>query len=100
MCDLRKYTEFKPGVQGQAQFLDNAPLDQVRKMCKLLAPFFAYYDINHDNKIDFDEFRMIFKDVHENIDKNEQFEMFQKSDTDNSGFINFEEFVACLISFA
>merc|ERR1719454_1035981 len=69
-------------------------------MCKVLAPFFALYDINHDNQIDFDEFRMIFKDVHESISKDAQWKMFNAADTDNSGYISFEEFVACLMSFA
>merc|ERR1719375_1574866 len=75
-------------------------MDEVKRMCKVLAPFFAIYDINHDNQIDFDEFQMIFKDVHENITKEAKWRMFRAADTDSSGYISFEEFVACLMSFA
>jgi len=80
--------------------LNKESMDEVRRMCKVLAPFFAIYDRNGDNQIDFDEFRMIFKDVHENLSKEGQWRMFNAADTDNSGFISFEEFVACLMSFA
>jgi len=72
----------------------------VRKMCKVLAPFFAQYDLNGDNQIDFEEFRMIFKDVNENLSREAQSTMFDAADTDRSGYISFEEFVACFMSFA
>lgn len=69
-------------------------------MCKVLAPFFAHYDLNGDNAIDFEEFRMIFKDVGENLSRDAQNAMFKAADTNRSGDISFEEFVACLMSFA
>jgi len=81
--------------------LDNPDaLSEVRNMCKILAPFFASYDVNGDNEIDFDEFRMIFKDVHENLSRDTQEKMFAAADVDNSKVINFEEFVACILCFA
>lgn len=80
--------------------LETVPTDQIRKTCKVLAPFFAFYDVNGDKKIDFDEFRMIFKDLHENLDRDNQKRLFDEADVDGSGDINFEEFVACMIAFA
>eukprot|EP00928_Gymnodinium_smaydae_P013791 TRINITY_DN15002_c0_g2_i1.p1 TRINITY_DN15002_c0_g2~~TRINITY_DN15002_c0_g2_i1.p1 ORF type:complete len:603 (+),score=130.31 TRINITY_DN15002_c0_g2_i1:73-1809(+) len=80
--------------------LNKNSLDEVRRMCKVLAPFFAQYDVNGDNTIDFDEFRMIFRDVNENVSKEAQEQMFRAADTDQSGSISFEEFVACFMSFA
>merc|ERR1712007_133297 len=81
--------------------LDNPDaLSEVRNMCKILAPFCASYDVNGDNEIDFDEFRMIFKDVHENLSRDTQEKMFAAADVDNSKVINFEEFVACILCFA
>lgn len=69
-------------------------------MCKVLAPFFGHYDLNGDNTIDFEEFRMIFKDVGENLSREAQAQMFKAADADNSGHISFEEFVACLMTYA
>jgi len=75
-------------------------MDEVRRMCKVLAPFFAEYDLNGDNQIDFEEFRMIFRDVNENLSREAQWTMFDAADTDESGFISFEEFVACFMCLA
>jgi len=84
----------------QEALVNKTTLDEVRRMCKLLAPFFGHYDLNGDNQIDFEEFRMIFKDVRENLPKESQKQMFDSADTDQSGFISFEEFVACMMNFA
>lgn len=80
--------------------LNKESLDEVRRMCKMLAPFFAHYDSNGDNQIDFEEFRMIFKDVNECLSREAQQQMFKAADTDDSKFISFEEFVACIMSFS
>jgi len=80
--------------------MNKESMDEVRRMCKVLAPFFAQYDLNGDNQIDFEEFRMIFKDVNENLSREAQILMFDAADTDQSGYISFEEFVACFMSFA
>jgi len=80
--------------------LNKESMDEVRRMCKVLAPFFGHYDMNGDNQIDFEEFRMIFKDVNENMSRDAQAQMFKAADTDDSGYISFEEFVACFMSFA
>eukprot|EP00930_Biecheleria_cincta_P033573 TRINITY_DN23262_c0_g1_i1.p1 TRINITY_DN23262_c0_g1~~TRINITY_DN23262_c0_g1_i1.p1 ORF type:complete len:596 (-),score=103.53 TRINITY_DN23262_c0_g1_i1:50-1801(-) len=80
--------------------LDKESMDEVRRMCKILKPFFSNYDINGDGTIDFEEFRMIFKDVGENIAREAQAMIFDAADADKSGDINFEEFIACLVSFA
>jgi len=74
--------------------------DEVRKMCKLLVPFFRNYDFNGDNQISLDEFRMIFKDLGENITPDLQKRIFDAADADNSGFISFDEFIACMMAFA
>jgi len=80
--------------------LNKESMDEVRRICKVLAPFFAMYDRNGDNTVDFEEFRMIFKDVGENLSREAQAAMFDAADTNRSGDISFEEFVACLMSFA
>lgn len=80
--------------------LDADTVEEVRRMCKILAPFFAHYDTNGDHLIDFGEFRMIFNDVHESVPKDVQRQMFDNADIDKKGSICFEEFVACFMSFA
>lgn len=72
-------------------------LHEVRRLCKVLAPFFGHYDLNGDNQIDFDEFRMILNEVKEPLTKEAQKQMFDSADADSSGFISFEEFVACMM---
>lgn len=81
-------------------FLNKDCMDEVRHMCKLLGPFFSEYDVNNDNTLEFEEFRMIFKDLNENLSRDAQHAMFSAADTDGNDTINFEEFVACLMSFA
>lgn len=80
--------------------LDKDSMDEVRRMCKILRPFFSMYDVNGDGTIDFEEFRMILKDVGENMSRETQASIFEVADADQSGDINFEEFIACLVSFA
>lgn len=79
---------------------DEAKQVKVRRMCQILAPFFAVYDINGDNSIDFDEFRMIFKDMRGNMSRNTLRGIFKAADINGGGDLDFEEFAACIMSFA
>merc|ERR1719428_654290 len=100
MVDFQRYVGVERSSDLDAALLNQIPLEQVRRMCKILAPFYAFYDANGDNQIDFDEFRMIFRDLHEHIDREAQERMFERADLDSDGFVGFEEFVSCLISLA
>eukprot|EP00397_Hematodinium_sp_SG-2012_P011757 GEMP01011905.1.p1 GENE.GEMP01011905.1~~GEMP01011905.1.p1 ORF type:complete len:612 (+),score=88.15 GEMP01011905.1:99-1838(+) len=73
----------------------------IRKMIKILDPFFHMYDLNGDKHIDFDEFCMIIADLNERVlTREQQRRLFDRADADKSGSISFEEFVACMIWFA
>mmetsp|Transcript_138476 Transcript_138476/g.244598 ORF Transcript_138476/g.244598 Transcript_138476/m.244598 type:complete len:635 (+) Transcript_138476:75-1979(+) len=75
--------------------------EAVRHMCQVLVPFFRKYDLNGDNQISIEEFRMIMNDLGEsNIPAEKQQCIFQAADMDGSGSISFEEFVACIMAFA
>eukprot|EP00930_Biecheleria_cincta_P096252 TRINITY_DN88126_c0_g1_i1.p1 TRINITY_DN88126_c0_g1~~TRINITY_DN88126_c0_g1_i1.p1 ORF type:complete len:586 (+),score=136.86 TRINITY_DN88126_c0_g1_i1:117-1874(+) len=101
---MSSFCEKNKKLSGKSDFnevlLCKDTMDEVRRMCKVLAPFFAKYDVNKDGTCDFEEFRMIFRDVGENISREAQAAMFKAADTNGSGDISFEEFVACLLSFA
>lgn len=79
---------------------DKEHLARVRWLCKILAPFFAYYDLNGDNQIDFNEFRLLFKDIRAKASKSVQKELFDIADTHHMGSICFEEFAACIMAYA
>jgi len=80
--------------------VDKEHLTKVRWLCKILAPFFAYYDLNGDNQIDFNEFRLLFKDIRAKASKNLQKDLFEIADTQHNGSICFEEFAACIMAYA
>lgn len=86
----------------EANFLEkgSAAEQEVCKMCKLLLPFFRIYDENGDNLISMDEFRMLLKDLREHVAVDIQRKLFDAADADNSGSINYEEFIACMVAFA
>lgn len=80
---------------------DKESLRKVRKVCKVLAPFFQSYDVNSSDDIDYDGFQTFFQDVSEfrPASKDVLGQLFRQADVDNSGTITFEEFVACCMVF-
>jgi Ca2+/Na+ antiporter len=94
-----RWLEISDEEELSRALIDRDTMEEVRGMCKMLAPFYKDYDANGDNTIDFEEFRMILNDVNENIPKEMQRTIFDNADTDGNGSISFHEFVACLMSF-
>jgi Ca2+/Na+ antiporter len=70
-----------------------------KQLRKVLARFFAYYDINRDHRIDQDELRLILKDLHEDTPNAEITQLFSKCDVDGSGFIEFDEFITLMLDY-
>jgi len=97
---LAQFRESGSAMTVQQAMKSPEALDNIRRFCKVLAPFFAMYDVNGDNRIDLDEFRMILVDIGGNMPKETATKMFLSADVDNSNYISFEEFVACLMSYA
>eukprot|EP00929_Paragymnodinium_shiwhaense_P028856 TRINITY_DN16660_c0_g1_i1.p1 TRINITY_DN16660_c0_g1~~TRINITY_DN16660_c0_g1_i1.p1 ORF type:complete len:589 (+),score=213.84 TRINITY_DN16660_c0_g1_i1:70-1836(+) len=85
--------------QGLLKINEKSELE-VRKLCRLLVPFFAMYDENKDNKISLDEFRAIMRDVGERVGPETERRIFESADTDKNGWIEYEEFVVCMMAFA
>jgi Ca2+/Na+ antiporter len=87
-CDISEHLE------------DEVKQARVKRMCRILAPFFAVYDVNGDNSIDLDEFRMLFRDIRGNLGRKTLESIFKASNISQTGSMSFEEFAACIISFA
>lgn len=89
---LEDGTDINEAMQSEAK------QSNVKRMCQILAPFFAVYDINGDNAIDFQEFRMIFKDIRCNVGKATLRGLFEAADISHMGTLSFEEFAACIMT--
>jgi len=81
----------------ETALLNTASEDEVRRMCRFLAPFFGRYAAqSEDGRLDFEGFRMVLNDVNENLPRDAEFKVFEAADADCDGRISFEEFAACL----
>jgi Ca2+/Na+ antiporter len=76
---------------------ENHPLR--KKLSNVLIRFFAYYDVDHNKKIDLDELRCIMGDLHETANVDELQVLFRKGDLDKSGFIEYPEFVQLMLEY-
>lgn len=103
MADFRNTTfdavkdgNLEEGLLNTSETTDS----QVRHLSRLLVPFFGQYDENGDNKINFDEFKNIMRDLGERPNLADERKLFESADADKSGSIEFEEFVVCMMAFA
>jgi Ca2+/Na+ antiporter len=60
---------------------------------EVLSDAFLTYDYNGDGELDMRETCVFFRDFHETISDDEMEVLFRKYDTDQSGFISFDEFI-------
>lgn len=74
--------------------------DEATWVAKVLTPLWYKYDVNGDNRIDFAEFCMLFADFNESVPCCVLQQMFKAADDNNDQYIDFEEFVACIMCFA
>eukprot|EP00922_Rhytidocystis_sp_ex-Travisia-forbesii_P021938 GHVS01032140.1.p1 GENE.GHVS01032140.1~~GHVS01032140.1.p1 ORF type:complete len:357 (+),score=34.76 GHVS01032140.1:43-1113(+) len=79
-----------------AQELPERARNQMRE---LLRPFFIQIDVDGNEKLDKEELRNLLAMLNEKPSEAEMIELFQQIDRDASGFVEFEEFVNCLIYF-
>jgi len=76
--------------------VDDAPLlepTQRKMLAKVLKPFFWKYDADGNGKMDINELNRVFVDMGEKKKAAELNTLFAEFDTDQSGFIEFAEFV-------
>ncbi|KAH9150306.1 hypothetical protein AeRB84_006625 [Aphanomyces euteiches] len=73
-------------------------LELISRMSTILKPFYKKYDNNEDGTMDMTEFRLLFLDFNENISNDELQREFLVADTNQSGSIEFPEFVVAVIN--
>ncbi|CAM9827362.1 unnamed protein product, partial [Ectocarpus sp. 12 AP-2014] len=71
----------------------------MRRLEKLLRPFFDKYDDDNSGQLDRGEFWSVFHDLQEHVQTSELNAIFEKIDTDQSGQIDFDEFVTGVAKF-
>ncbi|CAM9673057.1 unnamed protein product [Scytosiphon promiscuus] len=75
------------------------PEKVMRRLEKLLRPFFDKYDDDNSGQLDRGEFWSVFHDLREHVQTPELNAIFEKIDTDHSGLIDFDEFVTGVAKF-
>eukprot|EP00922_Rhytidocystis_sp_ex-Travisia-forbesii_P021941 GHVS01032144.1.p1 GENE.GHVS01032144.1~~GHVS01032144.1.p1 ORF type:complete len:567 (+),score=73.30 GHVS01032144.1:218-1918(+) len=69
------------------------------QMRALLRPFFIQLDVDGNEKLDKEELRNLLSMLNEKPSEMEMQQLFDQIDIDASGYVEFEEFVNCLIYF-
>ncbi|CAN0420200.1 unnamed protein product [Pylaiella littoralis] len=75
------------------------PEKVMRRLEKLLRPFFDKYDDDKSGQLDKMEFWSVFHDLKEHVQTQELNAIFEKIDTDQSGLVDFDEFVTGVVKF-
>ncbi|CAD7928284.1 unnamed protein product [Amoebophrya sp. A120] len=66
---------------------------------RVLKPFFTYYDADRSGSINRIEFSKLMSDLREPLDTDAETNLFKMADVDNSGMIEFNEFVSLMIKY-
>eukprot|EP00904_Undaria_pinnatifida_P012665 jgi/Undpi1/8529/HiC_scaffold_25.g10996.m1 len=75
------------------------PEKSMRRLERLLRPFFDRYDDDSNGQLDIQEFWAVFHDLQEHVQISELTVIFDEIDTDKSGLIDFDEFVTGVAKF-
>jgi hypothetical protein len=65
----------------------------MKRLRKILRPFFRAYDTDDSGNLQIDELRVLFEDMGESLSRQEVLDLFSKFDTDKNGSIDYDEFV-------
>ncbi|CAM9345556.1 unnamed protein product [Choristocarpus tenellus] len=96
-AELAGVTATAEGYEAvEAPLLPEKPL---RRLESLLRPFFDKYDEDSSGHLDIQELGAVFHDLQENIKQKELTELYKDFDSDNSGLIDFQEFVSGVAKF-
>ncbi|CEM26641.1 unnamed protein product [Vitrella brassicaformis CCMP3155] len=88
------------GADGKTRPLLQAfPPKMRHQMKEVLRPFFNELDLDKTGSLDHDEIRIMFRNLNEAPTEREIHDFIKKADMDNSGVIEFEEFVNAMIHY-
>jgi hypothetical protein len=65
----------------------------MKRLRKILRPFFRAYDTDDSGNLQIDELRVLFEDMGESLSRQEVLDLFSKFDSDKNGSIDYDEFV-------
>jgi Ca2+/Na+ antiporter len=96
----QKEGKLAAAASSEYQSLEQNGIDQMypppavaEYLTEVLADAFRTYDHNGDGQLDKLETQVFFKDFHETISEEEMDDLFEKFDTDKSGYISIDEFI-------
>merc|ERR1719321_1932641 len=96
----RESGEFPSDGDLQESLLSLGEHHPIRKQLgNVLIRFYAYYDVNRNHKLDIEELRCIMSDLHEEANTEELQALFLRSDADNTGYIEYSEFVDLMLEY-
>jgi len=85
-----EYSSLTRNPDGSYKYPPPAVADYLREICQ---DAFHSYDADGNGQLDRREVYVFFKDFHEAISEDEFEQLFAKTDTDNSGYVSFDEFI-------
>jgi hypothetical protein len=74
--------------------------DAVKRLKEILKPSFKKYDSNNSNELDMEEFGLLLRDLGEVFRPQQLKKHFADADTDNSGSIDYDEYVQFCIKYS
>mmetsp|Transcript_35920 Transcript_35920/g.61852 ORF Transcript_35920/g.61852 Transcript_35920/m.61852 type:complete len:575 (-) Transcript_35920:547-2271(-) len=88
-------TSFSPRAANPPDFSDR----YMKRLRKILRPFFRVYDADDSNSLQIEELRVLFEDMGEKLTRQEVADLFDKFDADKNGSIDYDEFVQGVCEF-
>lgn len=82
------------------QLVERSTWEELGHLKKVLLYFFSHYDTNKNGTISFDEFRMLMKDLNENLDEATQRVIFAETDKDHNNDLSYQEFLDLIVNFS
>mmetsp|Transcript_19733 Transcript_19733/g.30792 ORF Transcript_19733/g.30792 Transcript_19733/m.30792 type:complete len:565 (-) Transcript_19733:224-1918(-) len=94
-ASIGSISEASPLNNGGDAHHHEQPSSEISELLKgILGEAFRAYDIDGDGNLNMKEFKIFLTDFHESINENTVAEVFAEFDSDNSGTIEYDEFIA------